>query len=149
MTDFKHAHRTPNGPSRGHGAHCRRLEPRLRTRAVCVIGLALSGLLAGCQSPSARQRMRQDADSANYVATTYAKSEARRPGNLAWMSGVVAADVDRNARDTAANPGKIAGLINRDVKRFEERQPDYWKTAGESLWGHPEKLELTATQFVY
>lgn len=120
-----------------------------RRAAAVVTAAVLVGLLGGCQHPVAQRRLRQDTDSLRFTAKTCVDSEARRPGNLRWISQQVADDVSRNARDTAANPGKIADLINRDVRRFEGRQGEYWKTAGESTWGHPEKIEVTAIHFVY
>ncbi|MBP9025871.1 MAG: hypothetical protein KBH81_06980 [Phycisphaerae bacterium] len=120
-------------------------------RVVAVVGLALASLAltAGCDNPLARQRIEQRQSSLNWTANALAWRECEAPERLQRDFEFIKQNEQAHAEMFARDLRYIQDWFEYDVRRWRERQDDYWAKIAEILRGKPEKLEDTAIILFY
>lgn len=81
------------------------------------------------------------------MATTvryWSAVESKRPERLDRTLQRVPPYFEDQAEDLDRNLAGASQLIQRDVERFEERQPRYLEKTDEILWGKPGRIERSA-----
>lgn len=133
-------------------AHVATSLPRAEhVRVVAVVGLALASLAltAGCDNPLARQRIEQRQSSLNWTANALAWRECEAPERLQRDFEFIKQNEQAHAEMFARDLRYIQDWFEYDVRRWRERQDDYWAKIAEILRGKPEKLEDTAIILFY
>lgn len=104
----------------------------------------------GCQHGNyAEQRFNKRTERLGRTAATLARSEARRGPKLQRGFEYMGRELERNSRQLETNTAGAFKLLEKDTERFVERQPDYWDTFLQLIWGKPETIEKTAIDLGY
>ena len=95
----------------------------------------------GCDTlPGGDRRMRMRTDGLRETVGIWSKVEQERPARLRRAAEFIAADLNRQAVAFERNAREAERLAERDVQRFQDRQPLYRDTAGRILWGKPQQI---------
>ena len=113
---------------------------------LCLAAVALLACLAtGCQQRGlAQKRMEARLAGINETAETLAKREQKSPQRLAHAADFVDRDVRKDADALGRDFARVKAYLDRDLRRWQERQPEYWDKTERILRGKPETIERTA-----
>jgi hypothetical protein len=112
--------------------------------------LALVGaLLAGCDTPTAREQVARRHDSLRRTVELAADSEAGRPEKLDRTFTMLAQIHERDVERTRGMPAVVGNLVEEEFDRWNERQPAYREAILRELQGNPESIERTLPYVVY
>jgi len=107
---------------------------------------ALAGLaaLAGCRNPQAERRLAEREASLRWTAHAWADREQPAPQRLRADAEFMRNNIDRDARLLDRDVRAFRAYLEYDLRRFQERQPEYRRKIDEILRGQPEHIERTA-----
>lgn len=116
---------------------------RYRTILGCVWLLAVA---SGCQHQDlAERRARMRRDSIARTVSTIVRGEATRPARIERTIAAIDRRARRDARNTALGGERIGDYIERNFRRWRERQRDYREGINRHfLRRRPENIEPTA-----
>ena len=101
--------------------------------------------LAGCQQENlAQQRVQRREQSIGRTAEALVKQEQVRPSKLAKVGPYADHEIRRDTEYLSRDLGTAQRILERDLRRFQERKPRYLDETGKQLWGKPETIERNA-----
>jgi len=107
------------------------------------IGLAI-GVTACRQEPLAQRRLALRWDNIRTTTERIADREAESPQRLTRAAEFIRDDLRRHATAFEHDLHGVAAYLERDLRRWQESQPTYWRETGRLLSGKPETIERTA-----
>jgi hypothetical protein len=120
-----------------------RAVPRYLIGTSLGIGLAIG--VSGCRhEPLAQHRLATRWDNIRTTTEKIADREAENPRRLARAAEFIADNLQHHAAALERDLLGAAAYLERDLRRWHESQPTYWREAGRILLGKPETIERTA-----
>jgi hypothetical protein len=111
--------------------------------ASLVIGLAIG--ISGCRhEPLAQRRLATRWDNIRTTTERITDREAESPQRLARAAEFIGNDLRHHATAFEHDLHGVAAYLERDLRRWQESQPTYWRATGRILRGKPETTERTA-----
>jgi len=111
----------------------------------CAAASLLLTHTAGCQtSRLAEKRLEKRRLSTRVVFEMCSRSEARRSGQLRRDLDFIPVNMTRHGEKLEHMIGYVGYLAERDMERWQARQPEYVRRAGAILRGKPERIERSA-----
>ena len=99
----------------------------------------------GCEpSPRAERQVRMRTDNMARTLGGLASSEASRPARLQTSLDFIPSALARDANKLQRSGDYAKFWWDRQLQRFQERQPVYRDEAGRILWGKPQRIEHDA-----
>jgi hypothetical protein len=141
----------PHGSVFCCGSGPRRLMGGERWRRYAVAGLVLAGLglAAGCDNPTAQERIAVRERSFKWTADALAYRDKQSPERLKRDLEFLKRDEQKHEEMFARDLRRIQARYEYDVKRWQDRQDDYARKIEEMLRGKPENLERNAIILFY
>jgi hypothetical protein len=107
------------------------------------IGLAIG--VSGCRyEPLAQRRLAMRWDNIRTTTERITDREAENPQRLTRAAEFIRDDLHRHATAFEHDLHGVAAYLERDLRRWQESQPTYWRETGRLLRGKPETIERTA-----
>ncbi|HUU99113.1 MAG TPA: hypothetical protein VM487_25550 [Phycisphaerae bacterium] len=120
-----------------------RAMPRQLIGTSLGIGLAIG--VTGCRhEPLAQRRLAMRWDNIRTTTERITDREAQSPQRLARAAEFTRDDLRRHAIAFERDLHGVAAYLERDLRRWQESQPTYWRETGRLLRGKPETIERTA-----
>lgn len=109
--------------------------------------LAAALVAAGCSDPAHQKRIERRERSFEKTVRVYVESEARRGRQIDSTVRVIDERIARDARSAERLPDDVGWWLDRDFRRFEERQPRYLRDIEWQLEGDVPSIERTLPLF--
>ena len=107
------------------------------------IGLAIG--VSGCRhEPLAQQRLATRWDNIRTTTEKIADREAENPQRLTRAAEFIRDNLHHHATAFERDLHRVGAYLERDLRRWQENQPAYWREGGRILLGKPETIERTA-----
>lgn len=127
----------------------RSMKPHGTTRFVATAVLVTVFLLAGCNTPRAKELTERRSATLKQTVQEFKRIEDERPEKLARTGEMIREQHDKDVTKTAENGPRIKQAVQDEFDRWRERQNEYRKGIERELKGDPHKAAQTLPEVLF